>query len=200
VKALSFAILAVSALQFLLPFVIGQENTNAFIYDFGFVPARYTGALPLGLNGLVAPITHMFLHGGWLHTGANVLSLMAFGAGLEKWVGTRKLLLLFFACGILGAGLQFALSPGLQYPMIGASGAISGLFGAMMIMFHDKGYMGGKRGMAALLPFALLWIGTSVFFGAFGLPGAEGAISWGTHVGGFLAGMALARPVSKLRI
>ena len=194
---LSLAIIATFGLQKALALLAGPEAEGWLIFTFGFVPARYTGELPLGGAAFVAPLTHMFLHGGWLHAGINILSLLAFGAGLEKWTGVRRFLLVYFVSGLAGAVVQLALSPGMVMPMIGASGAISGAFGAMLIEFQRRGHMAG--GVRSILPFVLLWVGSTVFFGAFGMPGAEGAISWATHVGGFFTGMAIARFCGKIR-
>jgi membrane associated rhomboid family serine protease len=196
VKWLSFFIIVVFLLEQGLPWAVGEERADALIYTLGFVPARYVGDLPLGIGGIVSPVTHLFLHGGWLHIAVNLLSLIAFGAGIEKWLGGKKFLLLFFASGIAGALCHFAVSPHLASPMIGASGAISGLFGALLILMKDKGYgQGGK-----LWPFILLWVGTTVFFGWSGVPGTDALIAWVAHLGGFAAGLALARPVARMKI
>lgn len=191
VKALTVALLIVFLVQKFLPWLLGGEFVAEWVYHLGFVPARYTesgvdeGTLA-PLFAAVSPVTHMFLHGGWLHLGINVLSLMAFGAGVEKWRGKRGFLLVFFGSGLVGALAQFALAPYLENPMIGASGAISGLFGALLIEMRARGHLGeaGK-----LWPFILLWIAISVFFGAFGVPGEAAPIAWATHVGGFFGGM-----------
>jgi membrane associated rhomboid family serine protease len=82
-------------------------------------------------------------------------------------------------------------------PLIGASGGISGLFGAVLMMAQQRGQMGGWR---ALLPFIAIWILISLFFGYFGMPGAEGPIAWTAHVGGFIAGILIYRPLASSRI
>jgi membrane associated rhomboid family serine protease len=168
-------------------------------YALAFVPARYTGGLDFGISGVVSPFTHMFLHGGWMHLGVNVLSLAAFGAGLEKWLGARKFLAVYFLSGLTGALCELLWMPRLEAPMIGASGGISGLFGALLVVMYGKGYMGQGSGMQRLLPFVLIWLATTVFFGWFGVPGTGGAaIAWQTHVGGFLAGMMLAKVMARV--
>ena len=161
----------------------------------GVIPARYTGDLPFTPEAAIAPLTHMFIHGGWLHLAINLGTLLAFGAGLEKTIGGRALLALFFLSGLIGAGVHVLFYPHLQGPMIGASGAISGLFGAVLMMMHQNGVMGDSY--RKLLPFIAIWIGISLFFGFFGMPGSDTAIAWTTHIGGFLAGIFLYRPVTR---
>lgn len=190
VKALSLVLILCFIVQKLLP--------QGYFYPWAFVPARYTGGMPLGLEGLLSPATHMFLHGGILHLVLNVGTLMAFGAGLEKEIGARKFLLLYFASGIFGAFSQAAVYPLMQSPLIGASGGISGLFGGVLMMMYTRGLMG--RGYRKLLPFVVIWIGISYFFGAYGMPGAEGNIAWPPHVGGFIAGLLLYRPITRSRM
>ncbi|MCE9507224.1 MAG: rhomboid family intramembrane serine protease [Alphaproteobacteria bacterium] len=168
------------------------------IYAFGFVPARYSSGQPLDFAGIVSPITHMFIHGGWLHLGINVGTLMAFGAGIEKKIGGRRLLLLYFISGLFGALVHALASPETDAPMVGASGAISGLFGGVIALMYMEGMMG--RGYRKLLPFVLIWIGISVFFGVFGVPGTDNPIAWDTHIGGFISGLLLYKPLSRLKI
>lgn len=186
----------------------GEDLVDWLIGNFGFFVLRYTGDMPLGWQGLVAPVSHMFLHGGWLHLGVNVATLAAFGAGLEKTIGGKRLAALFFATGTIGAFCHAAmymlygasgnatLFQHPEAPLIGASGGISGLFGAVLMMAQDRGLMGGYK---RLLPFVAIWIVISVFFGFFGMPGAEGPIAWTVHIGGFIAGLLLYRPVAKMK-
>jgi membrane associated rhomboid family serine protease len=196
VQRLTFVLLLVFAAQEILPFFVGEEKVSAWIYALAFVPARYSQ--PLDFSAFVSPVTHLFLHGGWLHIGINLLSLMAFGAGIETWLGGRRMLLIYFLSGILAALAQYIVAPDMPYPMIGASGAISGLFGALLIQIRERGRLGG--GAMKLVPFVLLWVALSLFFGMFGMPGAGGAIAWAAHIGGFLAGLALSRPVARLKL
>lgn len=185
--------LAMCALEFVMP-----EWRNAIFQSLAFVPARYTGGMEFGWQGIASPLTHMLLHGGWLHLGMNVATLAAFGAGLEKFFGGRKLVALFVVSGIAGAFAHFALYPAATNPLIGASGGISGLFGGILMMAHSRGMMDGGKKM--LIAFIAIWVGISLFFGFFGMPGQEGEIAWTTHIGGFIAGLLLFKPVSKLKI
>ncbi|MEZ0224196.1 MAG: rhomboid family intramembrane serine protease [Alphaproteobacteria bacterium] len=187
----------------------GTAAVDWIIGNFGFYVLRYTGDMPFSWQGIVSPVSHMLLHGGWLHLAVNVTMFAAFGAGLERVIGGRKLVVLFLVTGIIGAFAHAliymvygasgsaALFPHPEAPLVGASGGISGLFGGVLMMAHDKGLMGGYKRLA---PFVAIWILISLFFGFFGMPGAEGPIAWTTHIGGFVAGLLLYRPVARSKI
>lgn len=188
----------VTLLPFLLMQVLPDEIGIRILLTAGFIPARYVGDIPFGIGGFIAPITHMFLHGGWLHLAINIGTLLAFGAGLEKNIGGKKLLVLYFASGLVGAAVHFAVYPHLQGPLIGASGAISGLFGGILMLMYANGVMGNSY--MKLLPFIAIWIGVAVFFGFVGVPGEQSAIAWTTHIGGFIGGLLLYNPILRLKI
>lgn len=190
IKSMCLLIVAVFALQQLLPAHIEDQ----LVWWGGFIPARYSGALPFDIAALWSPVTHALLHGGWLHFGMNIGMLMAFGAGLEKQRGGKSLLVIFTISVLGGAAAQFILAPDSAMPMIGASGGISGLFGAALMLMaqHAAGHGAPLRAhLRHMLPFVAVWIGISVFFGMVGMPGAsEQPIAWAAHVGGFIAGIA----------
>jgi membrane associated rhomboid family serine protease len=220
IKALCLALIVVHVPVGFLQFMSGNGEDAAanpvygqaygwVLDNFGFYVRRYTGEMPFGWQGIMSPFSHMLLHGGWLHLAVNVAMMAAFGAGLERVIGGRKLVALFITTGLLGAFVHAAiymvygisgsaaLFPHPEAPLVGASGGISGLFGGVLMMAHDKGLMGGYK---RLLPFIGIWILISVFFGFFGMPGAEGPIAWTTHIGGFVAGLLLYRPVARSKI
>lgn len=167
------------------------------ISHFGFVPALYSGDAALGWEAFLGPVTYAFLHGGWPHVGLNVLMLMAFGTGLERWMEWKRLALLMIACSVIAALIHFVFNIGSDNPVIGASGAISGMFAAAMVMLQQTQRF--DTGRFGLLPFALVWVGISVVFGMMGGPNGE-SVAWIAHIGGFLAGLALVGPVMRLKI
>jgi membrane associated rhomboid family serine protease len=213
VKYLCSAVLIVQVLIQLLMWLPddfgGEHIVDWIIGNFAFFVLRYTGDMPFGWQGVVSPVTHMFLHGGWLHLSVNMATLAAFGAGLEKYIGSKRTAVIFFVTGILGAATHAlayvvygasgnaTLFPHPEAPLVGAAGGISGLFGAGLMMAQDRGLMGGYK---RLLPFVGIWILISVFFGFFGMPGAEGPIAWTVHIGGFIAGLLLYRPIARMKI
>ena len=201
-KWFSGLLILIQAVMWALP-----DNLKEQVLAVGaFFPQWYFTDQPLDTwawaGAVVGPFAHMLLHGGWLHLAMNVATLMAFGAGLEKEIGGKKLLLLFVLTGLGGAATHLAyiffLHPTELAPLVGASGGISGLFGGVLMMAHARGLMG--PGYTRLAPFILIWIAISLFFGYFGMPGANAAIAWTTHIGGFLFGLFLYKPVAKMNI
>ena len=156
---------------------------------FGFVSAAYTGGLPFTWPDVLAPLTYALLHGSWEHVIVNVLTLMAFGAGVERWLGSRRMFVLFVLCSLAAIAVQFALTPHAQDPVIGASGGLSGLFAAVLVLMRTQGAMPERKTLWLL---AGLWVVTSALFGLFGGPDGE-PVAWIAHIGGFLAGLGLVR-------
>ena len=184
VKLLCLVLIALHAGTLILP----PEKLYSLIYRLAFVPGRYAGT-PLFDPEVLTIFTHMFLHSGWLHLLVNVGMLMAFGAGIERAVGPWRFFIFFMACGVAGAVTHFFFNMTSLDPMIGASGGISGLFGGILRL------MPGGNNLRRLLPFIVMWVGISVFFGAFGAPGSDQGVAWATHVGGFAAGLFLFAPM-----
>ena len=167
-----------------------------FIYEYGFIPALFPER-PWTL------ITHIFIHGGWLHILGNMLYLWVFGDNVEDRQGHLKYLIFFFLCGAAAALLQAAVAfwVGNPYiPLIGASGAISGVLGAYMYYYPRARVFGfvplGIFLLAVEWPaevFIGLWFVYQVINGIFFLHlGVQGGVAWFAHIGGFLVGYALA--------
>ena len=178
--------LAVQAVRLLL----SEATDDALILQFGLVPANYTTDTGVGWLSLIgAPIAYQFLHGGWIHVGVNMLSLAAFGAPVERTLGPRRFVLFYLAAGIV-AGLGHVLfNSGSADPVVGASGAVSGVFGAVLMLMRRSG------GLTSLLPVAGVWIALNIFFGITDLtPGAQGQpVAWIAHIAGFVFGLAAIR-------
>lgn len=198
------ALVVVHILRLLLP----MEMDWALILHFGLLPVRYlpagAGEIDLGggLIGRLAPfVTHSLLHGNLPHLGLNAVWLLAFGTAVTRRLGAARFLAFYVACAIAGGLAYVVLNPGSPVPMIGASGAISGLLGAVLRLVPEPAAYGRSRG--ALMPlhdrrvlvFVLLWFVINLVFarsGFSGLPGAAAeSIAWEAHVGGFLAGLVL---------
>ncbi len=164
------------------------------ILHLGFTPGAFTGKLIFEPIYLITPLTHMLLHGSWLHIGMNGVMLMAFGAGLERWIGGRRMVIFFILCGLCGVLTHFALNPFSLHPVIGASGGLSGFFAAVLILINKNREAAGTfpASRYGLWPFIILWIGISVIFGMMGSPDGN-AVAWAAHVGGFLGGFAVAK-------
>jgi membrane associated rhomboid family serine protease len=183
-------------IHLLTNFAIDDVQRYWVFEHFGFIAAAYTDAMPLPVWSLIAgPFTYVLLHGSWMHLFMNGAMLMAFGTGCERWMGGRRLLLLFTLCSLAALAVQLAFAPDSTNPVIGASGGISGLFAAVLVMMQRQGYTGNGR--FGIWPFILLWIGISVLFGMMGAPDGS-TIAWPAHIGGFLAGFVFLKPVLRL--
>ena len=185
-------------------------------YAGGFIPARIAHPNLLDHAGLTIPIvptwltplSSAFLHGGWLHLGFNMLMLLFCGRQVEGVVGGLLILLLYIVGAYAAALGQWALGPDIAVPMIGASGAISAVVGAYALLF-------GNREVKAWGPFPasvvrMLWLGagwTMLQFligvasstGNMGMGTEDASVAVGAHVGGFIAGLLMTRPLLLIR-
>jgi membrane associated rhomboid family serine protease len=174
-----------------LHLILNQDDLVYAILNFGFIPSIWTGQgdYSFDLYALFSPITYMGLHGGWMHLVMNSAMLMAFGAGVEQWMGAKKFLIFFIACGVAAVMVETIIHPLSQNPVIGASGALSGLFAAVLILLQSRGQL--PTGKYGIWPFATFWIGISIVFAVVGGAFAGGQIAWAAHLGGFIAGFIL---------
>lgn len=176
-------------------FLLSSEQQYWVFTHFGFVPGRYTGTVPFDVTAIAAPFTYMFLHGGWSHVLLNTVMTAAFGTGAERLMGPRRMLVFFVLCSLAAALAQLAVTPFSDAPVIGASGGLSGLFAAIILVMQKMG-MGGQ-GRYGIWPFVGLWVVITVLLGSMsGAPGG-GNVAWVAHLGGFLAGFLLLRPVMR---
>jgi membrane associated rhomboid family serine protease len=182
-KALLVADVAVHAIRLLLP----RHLDAALVTTFGFIPARYTLPGAVRWPGLVDPITYQFLHGNLAHLGANMLTLLAFGSGVERRIGGWRMLVFALLCGVASAAFHLVGYPSSLQPVIGASGAISGLFGGVL-WFRLRGGAGRATELWALIA---LWVVMDVVTGLSGIGGEGASVAWVAHIGGFLAGLLL---------
>ncbi len=185
--ALLLTNIAVHLGRLLLP----EPLDDTLVGLFAFIPARYTEAGAFDWTAIVAPITYQFIHGGAAHIIINMIALIAFGAGVEQIIGAGRTLGLFLVCGVVAAAVHFAIYPTSPIPIVGASGSIAGLFGAVLRTRVAE----GARGLWFL---AILWIALDVIGGQMGLPGnPDQPIAWVAHIGGFLAGLVLIGPFQR---
>lgn len=174
---------------------------ESFIREFGLVPKNI-------INNPITILTHMFLHGNWFHIISNMWVLWIFGDNVEDAMGKLRFIIFYLLCGLGAAALQVGIGfifGSSEIPMVGASGAISGLLGAYMKFFP------GARILSLVFFFffvsfaqipAIIFIGfwfiSQVINGILTLPFAGiGGVAWWAHIGGFLTGIYLCK---KFRI
>jgi membrane associated rhomboid family serine protease len=186
---LAISILTIHLVLALLP----DDLTSWLIYNLGLVSARLTGHMAWGPFDPATLVTYQFLHGGLEHLGMNLLALLAFGVGLERWIGPWRFLALYLLCGIAGGLAQTAVFPDGMGPLIGASGAISGCFAAIIRLMAGAAQArgGGLAGMKQVGIVALVWVGSQLAFGLVGGDTMLGLVAWWAHIGGFVAGLIL---------
>ena len=178
----------------LLFFFVELSGGDPFIMRWAFVPSRFV-ANPVG-DGLTL-FSSMFMHAGWLHLGGNMLYLWIFGDNVEDRFGHIKFFIFYLLCGIAATAAQMAVSLGSNVPNLGASGAIAGVLGAYILMF-PKGSVRVLQGSRVIQVPALivigLWIVLQFFSGIGSVANAAqtGGVAYMAHIGGFVAGIALA--------
>ena len=165
----------------------------------GFIPARVTGqlSLPGALPAFLTPWSSALLHGGWLHLAINMLMLIFVGSQVERVVGAPGLVFAYLVGALVAAAAQFAVDPASTVPLVGASGAISALFGLYALFFGRPKQVTRNLTVNRWIHAAWLlgaWVVIQWMAGV--LAGGEGVLlATPAHIGGFIAGMLLQRPL-----
>ncbi|MBE2191793.1 MAG: rhomboid family intramembrane serine protease [Alphaproteobacteria bacterium] len=175
----------------------GIENLVAYIG--GFTSGSWTGAAPFFWWTPITPITSILLHGSWMHIGMNSMMLIAIGSGVEKWLGVKRYLALFVLSSFIALLTHMAFSPYSTMPVIGASGGVSGLFGAILLgMRSNENNVSSPLG-SNMLPVIIAWVAISVLVGIIGSPDGS-SVAWVAHIGGFIGGIGVASLMMKKKL
>ncbi len=197
--AVTVVLIALNVLVFLYELSIGPVRQATFVRSFALVPADLfagsanTSALAAGTT----IITSMFLHGGVLHVAGNMLFLWIFGNNIEDATGRFRFVLFYLCCGAAAALCHAARSPQSPVPMIGASGAVSGILGAYLLLYPRArvltlvplGFFVRVIEIPAMVVLGFWFV--IQFLYALALPEASSGVAWQAHVGGFVAGGTL---------
>ncbi len=197
----TLALIALNAVVFLATFTaMGDWQLTRFFMTWGMVPARLGAG-----QGYATLITHMFLHGGWMHIIGNMLFLWIFGDNLEDEMGHLGFLGFYLAAGLAAAGMQYAADPGSAVPMVGASGAIAGVMGGYLLLYPRARVDVLVIFVVFFRVFAMrawvvlgLWFGLQLFSGL-STPTEDGGVAYWAHAGGFIAGLLMTVPVWRRR-
>lgn len=211
---ITYVIIAINVFAWLLVQSAGFEpGLLKSLFSFGLIPGEVLGTLSPGTQVNLGPgiayiverspqyytlVTHMFMHGGWLHIIGNMWFLYIFGDNVEDSMGGFRFVVFYLICGLAAALTQMALNPDSGYPMVGASGAIGGVMGAYVVLY--------PRVPVRMLIFLGFFI-TRIIVPAYFMLGywfliqllslipasvsQSGGVAFGAHVGGFIAGAAL---------
>jgi len=197
------SLIVANGLAFLYEVSLG-ESLQQFFLTYGLVPAKYFNLSDKAAWNLISrfgPIfTSMFLHGGWLHIIGNMLYLWIFGDNVEDRMGHWKFLLFYLLCGVASAYAHLYTNPVSGVPTIGASGAVSGVMGAYLVLYPRARIMTLVFIFLFItfvhvpaVVFLVFWILLQFLSGTLtSLVGQTGGgIAWWAHIGGFVCGMAL---------
>jgi membrane associated rhomboid family serine protease len=179
-----------------LVFLVELNGGDTFIRQWAFIPRRF-GADPAGDVHTI--FSAMFMHGGWLHLGGNMLYLWIFGDNVEDDFGPLKFLIFYLVCGIAATFAQFAVVPHSNIPNVGASGAIAGVLGGYLLLFPHARVRVLMYNQIVQMPALIvlgLWIVLQVFSGVGSIAQTAqtedaGGVAYMAHVGGFAAGFVL---------
>jgi membrane associated rhomboid family serine protease len=205
----NWAIIGANVVIFLLEATLGPRQLMAFMTRYGVVAQRF---LAVGdPEQIVTLTTSIFLHAGWFHLISNMWALYIFGDNVEDRMGHLRYLLFYVLCGALAGLAHIYAGPASRIPSVGASGAISAVLGAYLLLFPQARVL-------TLIPLflffsvvelpALLYIGfwfaSQLFNGLFSLAVANtvccyGGVAWWAHVGGFAAGVLLVKVFERRR-
>ena len=200
VPFVTYVLIALNVLAFLWELSLGSRLEPA-LSSLAFIPARYWVPGHWGFD-LFTIVASMFLHGGLMHIGSNMLYLWIFGDNVEDRLGHGKYLLFYLLCGFLATLAHAVFSPGSRLPAIGASGAIAGVLGAYLILWPHARVLTlipiiffiTVRELPAVIILGL-WFVLQFFngVGSLGVRDAKdiGGVAYFAHIGGFLAGMLL---------
>jgi len=194
-------LIGINAYAFLRVFWLGSYVGQGYLLYYGLIPCSLTGSCQVtgrAFSPEVTLLTSMFVHAGLFHFGGNMLYLWIFGNNVEDATGRVRFLLFYLLCGCGAAYAQILMGPASRIPMVGASGAVSGVLGAYLLLFpHAR--------VLTLIPLGFLpwivefravfvlgfWIVIQLLNGFLTFSHGGGGVAWFAHIGGFVVGCVL---------
>lgn len=196
------------AVYLMQTYALNDSRYVWFMQNFAFIPQRFSfGGGFADPAAWFSALSYSFMHGGFAHLAVNIVWFAAFGSPLAGRIGTRKFLLFWVLTAIIAAFTHYVLYPDSNIPLVGASGAISGMMGAAarfgfrrVTYYSDTGRQvpafGGPLLTVAqtlqnrtVLTFVGFWLAINVITGLYAtVPGEVSGIAWEAHIGGFIAG------------
>jgi membrane associated rhomboid family serine protease len=195
----NYGLIIANIAVFIYMLYLGPAVSEKFVLGYSVRPREIFGAgAHPGLQDYTRVLTSMFLHGGLLHLAGNMLFLWIFGDNIEDFLGHGKYLLFYVACGVAAVCAHGLSHPGSGLPMLGASGAISGVLGAYLVLYPKAGvwtfffFIFFWQVIKVPAVFIIgLWIVVQVANGLLYYNKAGGGVAWFAHVGGFITGIVL---------
>ncbi len=194
----NYLLIATNIVVFVLMWFAGPYQ-DVLVYQFAMIPANFVNGIDLH-DGMTI-FTSMFMHAGLAHIGGNMLYLWIFGDNVEDRLGHGRYLVFYLAGGVAASLLHLLTNPGSQIPTVGASGAIAAVLGAYLVLYPGSRIVTaiplGHFMRVTLVPAIIvlgLWFVFQLFDGVAALGGADvGGVAVWAHVGGFVAGMVMAK-------
>jgi membrane associated rhomboid family serine protease len=196
----TFTLIFLNIAVFIYELTLGTVDGEKFIVSFALIPRRLfspdtvmSGTLP----ATATLFTSMFLHGGWLHISGNMLYLWIFGNNVEDATGRVRFIVFYLLCGLFAAYAHAFMDRSSLTPMIGASGAISGVLGAYLLLYPRArvvtlvmfGFYIRTVEVPAMIVLGLWFV--LQFLNVLVSSGSGGGVAWHAHVAGFAAGIIL---------
>ena len=204
---ITIGLIVINILVYLNQLMLPPRAAVRFVYLYGLIPVEISqGQLlvphPVPLYGTI--LTSMFVHGGLFHLAGNMLYLWIFGDNVEDRLGRFRFLLFYLLSGAAAAAAQILSDPHSQIPMVGASGAISGVLGAYLLLYpHARvvtlvffGWFVRVIEIRALIVLGF-WILVQLASGLLTWGAQVGGVAWFAHVGGFVAGLVMVIPLRR---
>jgi rhomboid family protein len=199
VPFVTMGIIGINLFVFSYMLFSGGNTAEGIVHRYAAVPARMFGiGNGMTLQSVISPVSSMFLHGSILHVGGNMLYLWIFGDNVEDAFGHVRFLLFYLVCGLAGAYVYGLTDVSSTIPMIGASGAISGVLGAYMLLYPRAGvwtfffFLFFWR-VIRVPAFVIIgfWILLQLVSSMGGHEAGQGGVAWFAHIGGFAAGVLI---------
>jgi membrane associated rhomboid family serine protease len=196
----TFTLIVLNIGVFVYELILGMRGGETFLLSFALIPRRlfYPDTMVGGTIPAAATLfTSMFLHGGWLHISGNMLYLWIFGNNVEDATGRVRFIIFYLLCGLFAAYVHAFMDRSSLTPMIGASGAISGVLGAYMLLYPKArvvtlvmfGFYIRTVEVPALIVLGLWFV--LQFLNVLVSSGSGGGVAWHAHIAGFVAGIFL---------
>jgi membrane associated rhomboid family serine protease len=202
VPYVTYAVVGSCVLVFLWQLGLGSPRDQEVVYALGAIPAVIFGDARLPADLVMVPpiatvFTSMFMHGGWMHLIGNMLYMWIFADNVEDSMGHVRFLVFYLICGVAAVLAQALPDLSSQVPMIGASGAISGVLGAYLLLFP-------RARVLVMIPLGFImkahYLPAAAVLGFYFVlqvvmtvmaPAAGGGVAFAAHLGGFVTGAAL---------
>ena len=206
IPIVNYVLIGLNILVFAFEWLMGSQMQQIeFVYQFALIPADFTDVNGVGLGEISDIFTSMFMHAGLAHIGGNMLYLWIFGDNIEDSMGSGRYLVFYLFGGVVASVAHILTNPNSVIPTVGASGAIGAVLGAYLVLFP-------RHRVQTLLFFGFFirfirvpavillgfWFILQLFNGVASLGGPDiGGTAFWAHIGGFLAGVVLAKLIAK---